>query len=198
MKSRYRRKTKRELERLALGFLKSKGSFFKGSILLIEELIEDMGLEIHPVPGLSKFAEGFLPRAGKRIFVDEDQILRYERRYRFTLSEELAHHLLIAEIFPDKSEKEIAAAIDGFDEAEYCDFERNAKYLASALLMPRSKFIARFQALETLFSEGSASSTGILYSMIRELGKEFCVSDQCVGIRARMLALVREEDLGSL
>jgi len=198
MESRYKRKTKRELEQLAFGFLKSKGAFFHGSKLLIEELIEDMGFEIYPVPGLSKFAEGFLPRAGKRIFVDENQMLRYERRYRFTLSEEFAHHLLIQEVFPHKSAKEIAATIDGFDEAEYCDFERNAKYLAGALLMPTPQFIERFQTLEVLFSEGSASRTGILYSVIRELGKEFSVSDQSVGIRARMLDLVREEDLGSL
>jgi Zn-dependent peptidase ImmA (M78 family) len=198
MKRRYQRKTKTELERLASGFLKNKGSFVDGSKLQIEELIEHLGFDIYPVPGLSKFAEGFLPRAGKRIYVDENQMIRYELRYRFTLSEELGHHLLIEEVFKGKSEKEIAAAIDSFDGDEYCDFERNAKYLAGSLLMPRNEFIERFKALEALFSESSRSRKGVLYSVIRELGKEFCVSDQSVGIRARMLGLVKEEDLGGL
>jgi Zn-dependent peptidase ImmA (M78 family) len=85
-----------------------------------------------------------------------------------------------------------------FDDSEYADFERNAKYLAGALLMPKDQFIERFKALESLFSEGTASRPRILYSTIRELGREFRVSDQSVGIRAKMLDLVREEDLGTL
>ena len=124
-------------------------------------------------------------------------MVRHELRYRFTLAEELAH-LLIAEIFPGESEAGIVAGIDGFDDSEYGDFERNAKYLAGALLMPKDRFIERFKALEFLFSEGTASRSRILYSAIRELGKELRVSDPSVGIRAKLLGLVPEEDLGTL
>jgi hypothetical protein len=197
MKSRYKRKTKTELERLASEFLKTKGSFFDGFKLQIEELIDHLEFDLQPVPGLSKFSDGFLPRGRKRIFVDENQMLRYERLYRFTLSKGLALYLLIEEVFKRKSEKEIAEAIEGFDEVEYCDFERNVKFLAGALLMPRNQFIERFKVLEALFSESSRSRIGVLYSVIRELGKEFCVSAQSVGIRARMLGLVKVEDLSS-
>ena len=124
-------------------------------------------------------------------------MVRHELRYRFTLAEELAH-LLIAEIFPGESEAGIVAGIDGFDDSEYGDFERNAKYLAGALLMPKERFIERFKALEALFSAGTASRPRILYSVIRMLGKEFRVSDPSVGIRAKLLGLVPEEDLGTL
>lgn len=196
MKQRYRRKTKRELERLALGFIQTRGHFFSASKLLIEELVEDLGFEIYPVKGLSRYAEGFLPRKGKRIYVDEDQMLLFEPRYRFTLSEELAHFLLIESIFPKKTEEEIAREIDAFSDSEYQDFERNAKYLAAALLMPQTRFSVRYQVLEGVFSERSASKAYVIRSVLQALSREFCVSHEAAGIRAKMLSLVREEDLG--
>lgn len=182
---------------MALGFLKIQGRFFSGSKLMIEELIEDLGFEIHPVPGLSKYAEGFLPRKGKRIYVDEQQMVSYEPRYRFTLAEELGHYLLIESIFRQRTEEQIAQAIDNFGDQEYDDFERNAKYLGAALLMPSTKFSERFRALEIVFSEQSASKPFVIRSVLRNLSKEFCVSHEAAGIRAKLLNLVREEDLVS-
>jgi Zn-dependent peptidase ImmA (M78 family) len=181
---------------MALGFLSARGHFFSGSKLLVEELIEDLGFEIYPVKGLSRYAEGFLPRKGKRIYVDEDQMLTFEPRYRFTLAEELAHFLLIESIFPGKTEDQIAKEIDAFSDPEYGDFERNAKYLAGALLMPQVRFSERYKVLEGVFSERSTSKPYVIRAVLQSLSKEFCVSHESAGIRANMLDLIRQEDLG--
>lgn len=163
---------------------------------MIEELVEDLGFEIYPVKGLSRYAEGFLPRKGKRIYIDEDQMLAFEPRYRFTLSEEVAHFLLIESIFPRKTEEQIAKEIDAFSDSEYEDFERNAKYLAAALLMPQTRFSERYQVLEGVFAGRSMSKAYVIRAVLQALSKEFCVSHEAAGIRAKMLTLVREEDLG--
>jgi len=72
-------------------------------IHIIEYIIESgFGIRIDPVPLKVQFAVEAFPAIGKNIiYVDiglmDDE--RQERRYRFTLAEELAHIILHADIY---------------------------------------------------------------------------------------------------
>lgn len=180
---------------MASGFLKSRGHFFDGPICLIEEMIEDYGYEIFPVPGLNRFAEGYVGLRGKRIFVDEDTQLKHPFRYRFTLAEELSHIVILKRDYPAVSADELKAKIDAYLSASYNAFETDAKCLARALLMPQPLFQQRFLAARQLFSGQTLSRPRLLYQVIKHLSQEFQVSRQPIGYRAKSLGLLTEADL---
>jgi len=114
----------------------------------IEYIIESgFGIRIDPVPLKVQFAVEAFPAIGKNIiYVDiglmDDE--RQERRYRFTLAEELAHIILHADIYKK------VETFDGYFRVErsipddlYHRLDNNAKELAGILLMPRYPFINR-------------------------------------------------------
>jgi hypothetical protein len=88
--------SKENLEEIAERFLQDHGAGKRdGRSLMVESLIESFGYTIWQFPGLSEIAEAYVPAKPGYIFVDEDQYLNGASfRWRFTITEELAHILI--------------------------------------------------------------------------------------------------------
>jgi Zn-dependent peptidase ImmA (M78 family) len=190
----YKRFTRRELEAIAAAFLKTRGKFC-GCRVLIEEMLEAEGYDIFPVQGLKKYAEAYLPKRPNIVFVDEDQQLSRPLRYRFTIAEELAHILVARKIFNRMGRSEVEKVFQQMDDSDYADFERNAKYLAACLLMPRPDFVERFSLHRQRFSATIVNPSEIAARVILSLASDFDVSKEPTAYRARHLGLVTEECL---
>jgi len=194
---RYARKTRRELEGIANAYLRAHGQY-RGCKVLIEEIVEAEGYDIMPVPGLNRYAEAYLPKREGMLFVDEDQQLTQPLRYRFTLAEELAHILIHRQIFRGKTADEIRQLYDEISDSDYADLERNAKYLAACLLMPKSTFIERFAFHKARAQSKTTDTREILSGVVVSVAREFDVSRESAAYRAKHLGLVSEEDLLAL
>jgi len=179
---------------VAASFLKDKGQFC-GCKVLIEEMLESEGYDIFPIPGLKKYAEAYLPKRPNIVFVDEDQQLSQPLRYRFTIAEELAHILIARRIFRNMSRSEIEKVFQQMDDLNYADFERNAKYLASCLLLPKPSFIERFDLHRQRYSAKIANPLEIAVRAVLVVASEFEVSKEPAAYRAKHLNLITEECL---
>jgi Zn-dependent peptidase ImmA (M78 family) len=83
----------------------------------------------------------FADTTGGVIFIDADLMNeeRLEKKYRFTLAEELAHFLVHRQLFADCRTIEDRFKIEEkLDERTRSYMESNAKALASAILMPKA------------------------------------------------------------
>ena len=181
-----------QLEELATHFLcnKPEGKFDNRS-LLVENILESLGYEIYPIKELSKIAEAYIPMHGKRIYVDEEQYdSSVSFRMRFSLAEELAHILIHVPQFADKTVEEIVRLQELILDREYQDIEREAKYLAAALLMPKNVFEQRFSHFLQIQSQRSANQLYQLENIFRELSLDFNVSIHSAVIRAEQLKLI--------
>jgi Zn-dependent peptidase ImmA (M78 family) len=194
--------SKAELEQIADDFLNrwGRGKYDgNGRSLRVEALIEGYGYHIWPVPNLAQIAEAYIPVKAGYIFVDEDQYLNpWSFRVRFTLTEELAHVLLHRPIFEGKDISQIIIIQQAITDAEYRTIERNAKYLAGAILMRRHLFKERFAFFFRQQSLRSSNRLQILKFVVRELSRDFNVSCYTVAIRARDLDLIDQQQLDDL
>ncbi len=191
MSFKYNRFTKRELEAVAAAFLKENIKC-SGCKVLIEEMLEAHGYDIIPVQGLVKYAEAYVPKKVGILFVDEDQQLSHPLRYRFTIAEELAHCLIHHKIFKGKSFSEIRSIYNAISDDDYQDLERNAKYLAAALLMPKATFIERFEFHKGRIEVKIKNPIEALSLVAASLKSEFEVSKESVGVRCKHIGLIDE------
>ena|ERR1700730_13946879 len=193
--SSYQRKRNTQLEYLASEFLKLRGHFFNGYVFLIEDALDGMGYTIFPKK-IGAIAEAYVAVAeAKVIIVDEFTMDRYECRHRFSLAEELAHILIGEKMSPSLNRLEMKSYVDRLDSTSYTSFEKNAKYLAGALLMPKDQFSKRFHELKRGFTQETVSSGAVASKTLKRLSKEYIVSELATGIRARDLDLITREDL---
>jgi Zn-dependent peptidase ImmA (M78 family) len=180
---------------MASDFLKIRGHFFDGYVLLIEDVLDDMGYSIFPKK-IGAIAEAYVAVSDEKIIiVDEYTMDHYECRHRFSVAEELAHILIGETMSPTLTRLAMKAFGDGLDVDGYSDFERNAKYLAGALLMPREQFSARFSELRAGIIQTTVSKGAVASQTLKRIAKEFVVSEQSAGIRAKHLNLITREDL---
>jgi hypothetical protein len=189
------------LERIAGDFLKkyAQGKY-DGHALRIEALIESFGYYIFQIPGLAEIAEAYVPAKPGYIFVDEDQYQwnAISFRWRFTIAEELAHILLHRPIFEGKSAKQIAQIQDGFSDDDYRIIEKNAKFLASCVLMPKEVFKTRFEHFTAIQSQKTSNYLNVLKYAVRQLNMDFNVSCFSVSLRALHLHLIDQQQLEDL
>jgi len=132
------------LERIATTALAKGPQCVRGRRVNIERLVQEtFGLKIIAFHELSRRWKtyAFIDTAGKAVFVDADLIdnVKLEKKYRFTLGEELAHLLIHPTIFANCTTIEQRLAL----EEELTDvrrdrMENNARALASAILMPEA------------------------------------------------------------
>ena len=106
-----------------------------------------MRLNIIPFPQLRKdfSIDGFLAFAARAIYVDQDQMLRNENRYRFTLAHEVAHLILRSKVYEEariKTLPEYLAFQDAVDPDVRDAHEWQALNLAGRILLPKGPFIA--------------------------------------------------------
>ena len=133
-----------ELERIAAEALRGAECCIKGRRVDIERLIlEKFKLKIETFVDLRRRWDtyAFIDTTGTVIFIDADLMneARMEKKYRFTLAEELAHFLIHRELFAHCHTVEDRMKIEEMlDERTLAYLESNAKALASAILMPKS------------------------------------------------------------
>jgi Zn-dependent peptidase ImmA (M78 family) len=192
------RHSKADLEKIADSFLAEWGTH-DGKSLLLEHTIEKYGLRIWSVPHLAEIAEAYVPVKEGYLFVDEEQYLNpWSFRIRFTLTEELAHTLIHRQIFAGKTIDQIKRIQAQITDAEYAVIERDAKYLAGAILMKKTWFMERFGYHQSRLSFQSKNRLNILGFIIRELSRDFNVSCYTAAIRARELDLIDQQILDDI
>jgi len=190
--------TEAEIEEKAEQFLQHHG-LYDNRMLMIEHVIEQYGYAIIPVPGLAELAEAYIPIQQGIIFIDEDQYSDvHSLRYRFTLAEELAHILLHRPFFDGKTEAEISALQTKISDRGYLEIEREAKFMASCILMRASVLMERFHHFYSAQSERSNNESVILNFVIRQLGRDFCVSRPAISLRCSSLELIDKAELDNM
>lgn len=133
-----------ELERIAADALFGAERCVKGRRVDIERLVlEKFKLNIETFVDLRRRwdAYAFIDTTGAVIFIDADLMneARLDRKYRFTLAEELAHFLIHRQLFANCRTIEGRMKIEEtLDERSRAYMESNAKALASAILMPKA------------------------------------------------------------
>ena len=141
-------KTLTELQKIGDAILDKYNSSNPFYEVDIEYIIESgFGIKIEPVALKAEFKiEAFPSLAKNTIYVDigslDDE--RQERRYRFTLAEELAHIILHADIYKEVSTfEDYFKAERSIPDDLYRRLDNNAKELAGIILMPKHPFINR-------------------------------------------------------
>jgi len=142
-----------ELERIAAEALAEAPQCVKGLRVDIERLIlEKFKIKIEAFHDLRRRWDtyAFIDTTAKVIFVDAELMDsdRLEKKYRFTLAEELAHYLIHRHLFAGCRTMEDRLKIEAlFDERTRAYLESNAKALASAILMPKATVEPQVEAL---------------------------------------------------
>jgi hypothetical protein len=133
-----------ELERIAAGALAKGPQCVRGRCVNVERLAQEaFGLKIIAFHELSRRWKtyAFIDTTGKAVFVDADLIdnVQLEKKYRFTLGEELAHLLIHPSIFANcKTIEQRLAIEEELNDVRRDRLENNARALASAILMPEA------------------------------------------------------------
>jgi hypothetical protein len=146
-----------------------------------------LDLEIVPIPGLEtnyglwgslwKVLEG-----QHKIIVDQD-ILDYQPTlYRFTVCEEIAHYVLHREHFAGVQTVEQAIQVQRDLQADLHHMERNAKWFASVLLMPRELICEEADRIyrKLVAHVGYANTDAVMKKLTGLLAKQFGVSPQAM------------------
>ena len=190
----YRSIPKFKLEKIAEDLRAQRGKF-DGKILLVEKLVEGLGFELFPVIGLKEEfgIEAYLPKRPRTIIVDQALMDSMAPRYFFTLAEEVAH----SQIHLAGREADLNAFYDwmmSLSNEDYQKFERDAKYLAGALLLPRADFVAEFNKLtgeqkRAFTKAGIKDDQAVIRYALRRIYQAYLVSFECAAFRALNLDL---------
>ncbi|MEW6009571.1 MAG: ImmA/IrrE family metallo-endopeptidase [Candidatus Omnitrophota bacterium] len=187
--------TPQELETFAEVFLEKFHKPADSLPVEIDTIVEaDLDIRILPFSCLEQNygLHGYLALSLKKIYIDqyimdEDN---FERRYRFTIAEEVAHSLLHKDLFKDvKTPKEYLDALDKISESAHAQMDIDAKRLAEAILMPAVLF--RKESLRIATEIGKNNKTG-KSSLFSKLADKFNVSIEAVGYRFRHLGLATQ------
>jgi len=118
-----------------------------------------------------------------------------EKKYRFTLAEELAHYLIHRNVFSVCKSVEDRVKFDrslGEDVVDKLD--RQAKALASAILMPKFLFEPLVESLAVKCRDNAGQT--MVDELATELSREFDVNYRAVKRRMKNLGYHKEERLG--
>jgi len=185
-----------ELEQIASSVLYGAGSCIVGYRVDIEKLIEiKYHLIITTHYHLKEYGvEAFTLTKGKRIFVDFHLLDNpsFDKRYRFTLAEELAHLIIHHKVYEDCSTiEERIQREKQFSRQDLSYLETNAKALASAILMPKLFVEERMEKLFSIIGTDSKYTIPI----ITTLSKDFDVSKPAVTRRLKNLGYHKRSNL---
>ena len=158
----------------------------------IEQIVEfDFGLDIVPVENLYKEygIEGWLANDMTTIHVDAYQYSNWLFKYRFTLSHELAHLLLHADLYSGKAFGTVEEWLkfqEGLDTALVDRYEWQARNLAGRILVPAEPLVRLAQqALDERRADLPPDVVpGLLWQYLAiPLAPKFEVSDDVVAFR---------------
>lgn len=196
MSYRYKAKTNAEIETIARVILGRFPSRRLGLAVDIEGILEDLGLDLLPRRGIRPYAEGYLARDPRIIVVDE-KIFTYPPRARFTLAEEVSHLILEYRLWKG-GDLPVGANSHELSEQQHFFVEKDAKSLASALLMPAAIFKEMFNAKRSELQAAGAPELDALRETLKHVGEVFQVSPMAAAIRARKLKLITPKELERL
>jgi Zn-dependent peptidase ImmA (M78 family) len=189
----YQAKTDAEIEQTATAILARFPKRRLGLAVDIEGILEDLGMDLLPRRGVRPHAEGYLARDPRIIVVDE-KIFTYPPRARFTLAEEVSHLVLEYELWKGGC---LPAGADSHELSEQQHFfvEKDAKSLASALLMPAAIFAEIFNAKRRELEAAAAPQLNALRETLKHAGDAFQVSPKAAAVRALKLKLISRDAL---
>lgn len=153
------------------------------------------GIKIDLVPlKIENGIEAYASICGKKIYMDiglADSDWQ-EKRYRFTLAEELAHIILHQEIYSDvESFADWEKVWNDIPEDIHEMLDKNAKELAGIILMPEREFIKRLLELREEFYEiyrvkgkpSNEQQSHIIADIRRRLIDDFNINEEPCRIR---------------
>jgi len=187
-----------ELETFADAFLKKFHRPFDSLPVEIDTIVEaDLDIRILPFSCLEQRygLHGYLALSLKKIYIeqyimDEES---FEKRYRFTVAEEVAHLLLHKDLFKDvETPQEYLNTFDKITESEHTRMDMDAKRLAEAVLMPAEIFRRECLRLITESKSRQVNTKPTFYSI---LANKFNVSEDAIGYRFWHLGLYNQISL---
>lgn len=192
----YRAKSDVEIEQTASVILTKFPRRRLGHAVDIEGILEDLGMDLLPRRDFRQYAEGYLARDPRLVVVDE-KIFTYLPRARFTLAEEVSHLILEYELWKG-GQLPVGADSHELSEQQHFFVEKDAKSLASALLMPATFFKESFQAKQRELEAAGAAALNILRETIKHTAEVFQVSPRAAAYRALKLKLLLSDELRRL
>lgn len=196
MSYRYNAKTDAEIEQTAASILARFPKRRLGRAVDIEGILEDLGMDLLPRRGIRPHAEGYLARDPRLIVVDE-KIFTYPPRARFTLAEEVSHLILEYELWKG-GRLPVGADSHELSEQQHFFVEKDAKSLASALLMPVAIFSETFNARRRELEAAAAPELNALRETLKHTAEMFQVSPKAGAVRALKLKLLTRDALRRL
>jgi hypothetical protein len=157
----------------------------------IEEIVEfDFTIELVPLEGILDDLEvdAFLTSDLRRIYVDAFVMEHRQRRLRFSLAHELAHHELHRPLYENAriaSVRDWQQVQEGITEEDYAWFEFQANSFAGLVLAPPRELKAQSEAAVNAarragLSEATLSSEAGQAHIARWLADQFDVSEQVI------------------
>lgn len=184
----YKAKKSHEIETIAEKVLANFPHRRASLAVDIEGILEDLGLDLLPRQGIRHIAEGYLARDPRIIVIDES-ILSYLPRARFTIAEEVCHLILEYELWHGGSIPEGAQGHELSDKQHFF-VEKDAKALASALLMPREDFSVTFRQRFRELVSAKTTTESAVREALNFVAKQFEISPKAAFYRARNLKLL--------
>lgn len=182
-----------EIELLSSLFLKQYNKPPDSIPVELDLIIQrELGIDILPFFELQNRhgLEAYLALGCKTIYMDGyimDQD-KMERRYRFTLGEEIAHFILHKDLFKGvKTIDEYLVVVDNVSTKEYLRMQQDARRLAGAILMPAQIF--RDKAVEQAIGSTEKGSNLKNIVIIPFLANVFNVSQTSASVRFDQLGL---------
>lgn len=181
------------LEKLAKEFLDQFHNKTKLKVDIEYILEAKLDYRIIPFSSLVEFhgVEAILLLNRKTIYVDHYLLDYKERKYRFTLAEEVSHIILHKDIYTNCREiDDMYDIYESISAEQYHRMDRNAKYLAGAILLPAESFKNRaIEIYESIDKKTVKTNEEIIYKVVTQLSEEFNTGDYATAIRFGNLGL---------
>lgn len=189
--------TNAELNEIAKNFLKAYNPSFEIPTNVELILEKKFNISISPFPNLKKNfgVEAFLTLNSKTVYVDSEllDLRSNEHRYRFTIAEELAHFILHKDLFTGiRTPEDYLKLYNQMSPEGYKRMDCDAKYLASAILMPTASFETNVTKIYTeILCSGNASLSlhDLQRLLLRKLARLYNVGESACAIRFQELGL---------
>jgi len=203
MRPTYRSFNTSYLEALATKSLAQHGRYLDFGKLAIdvELMLEVQKYRICYMADLPQRIEAFLASDMTTIYVREYP--EDENRPRFSMAEEQAHILIHLPEIVRAGGTHPERYVQSFSQREYDAFERDARYLAGALLMEATLFHKRFKGhweeneqLAVRWTRKSPHTQAI--QTLKRCARDFHVGITCAATRALKLGLIKKEVLDTV
>jgi Zn-dependent peptidase ImmA (M78 family) len=194
----YRSKSRAALKRIAGILLERFGKKRQGWAVDIEAIVEELGFDIIYRDMRTLPVEGYIARRARTMVINE-YFLTPLARFRFTLAEELAHHILEFRLW-DRPHLKLprGAKVYELSTAQHHAIEWDAKCLAAEILQPEETYRECFEGQREIFEQKGMTGDELLHAVIYAVANEFQVSPRSAGYRARVLGYITQRKFDKL